>query len=837
MAFTDPMVLPADLLLIPVAELADEVRAQLECDDQDYALTRPLARTPSKIVDAQAAALLKEFRSPKTIARAVVDFSRACKADAKQTLEDAWPLLENLLQSRLLVPADSDAANRILPSFRLGDRLAGHEVIQCIHMVEDSELYQVRADGDHVAVLKMARPNSGQDVRYAFARETALLRLLDGRVNPALLEAGVEQEMPYLLTAWCPGVDAVTAAAELRQQGNEDGRRGLVALCSAILDAYAHLHSQDVIHSDIHPHNILVDADGAIKLIDYGFARLDRPDSEMAYAPRVGIGFFYEPEFAEAFLSHATPPLSSKQSEQYALASLLYLLLTGTHYLDFSLEREEMLRQIAHGDPLPFTSRGLSPWPEVEQVLSRALSKAPADRFPSVADFAAALRQAVPADRASLPAAPGEAAEPSRAAGKLRTYEPDDRLLDDVLLRLEPSSTLFTSGLPNAPTGSINMGAAGIAYTLYRIAFVRQSARLLSLADLWCAKALREIDQDTAFSNVEMDLTPAIVGRISPYHTQSGVFAVQALVSHAQGDLMTQEAAVGAFVVAAGAPCDGLDLTLGRSGTLLGCSLLLDTVPSQGWKDDSPLLQLGHSVMKGIWEQIDAYAPIPECPELRNLGIAHGWGGLLYATLRWHHSSGAALPGAIQERLHQLAGCAEPIGRGTRWPWELGQPSPDGGYGYMPGWCNGTAGYVYLWTLAHRTFGDEAYLQLAEQATWNAWEEQPEIDNLCCGLAGRAYALLNLYKHTGERAWLERARELAHRAVVSERSPEMPPHSLYKGEIGIALLVADLANPEGAAMPFFEEEGWPGPEASPCSDGQASCDTPNCPGCADAGRK
>jgi hypothetical protein len=77
------------------------------------------------------------------------------------------------------------------------------------------------------------------------------------------------------------------------------------------------------------------------------------------------------------------------------------------------------------------------------------------------------------------------------------------------------------------------------------------------------------------------------------------------------------------------------------------------------------------------------------------------------------------------------------------------------------------------------------------------------------GERGRAYALLNLYKHTDEPLWLDRARVFAEAAVVSDPTPDVPAHSLHKGRVGIAVLVADLENPEGAAMPFFEEEGWP----------------------------
>ena len=136
MAITDPLVLPADLLLIPVAELAADVRAQFRSDDGDVALTRPLARTPSKIVSAEAAELLAQFHSPKMIAQAVLDHSRACGADPEETLEEAFPLIHGLLQAGLLVPPESETAGRILPLFKPGEMLAGSEVKQCLQVLE-----------------------------------------------------------------------------------------------------------------------------------------------------------------------------------------------------------------------------------------------------------------------------------------------------------------------------------------------------------------------------------------------------------------------------------------------------------------------------------------------------------------------------------------------------------------------------------------------------------------------------------------------------------------------------------------------------------------------------
>jgi serine/threonine-protein kinase len=123
----------------------------------------------------------------------------------------------------------------------------------------------------------------------------------------------------------------------------------------------------------------------------------------------------------------------------------------------------------------------------------------------------------------------------------------------------------------------------------------------------------------------------------------------------------------------------------------------------------------------------------------------------------------------------------------------------------MPGWCNGSAGNVFLWTLAHSFFGNSLYLDLAEKSAMDAFEGSGGGHGLCCGFAGQAYAQLNIYNHTGERAWLQKARILAEKAAAAgNRVREGLPHSLYKGDIGVAVLIAELEKPETAAMPFFE---------------------------------
>ncbi len=801
MSITDPWILPKGIVITPVEDLAPKLREQVEAHDGDFAVSRPQSRTPSRILDSQSAALLREFETPKTIGQAVAYYSRAVGSDPERTLEDALPMLSQLISWRLLVSPDSQDAEEIQPSFQTGATLVGCEVLQCFQALEDSEVYQVRRANGELAALKILRPAALPESSRMFNREAAILRRLDGSLSPALLDEGVSEDRRYLLLEWCNGVDAGSAAGLLSQDHSVDAQRKLFDLCCKILRAYARLHDQGVIHSDIHPRNLLVDHENKVTIVDFGLAWEENVNRQFGEPSRGGVGFYFEPEYAAAVSQGNQPPSASRLGEQYALAALLYSLLTGVNYVDFSLTRNEMMRQIEEDGPVPFEKRGMAAWPEVESALGKALSKNPSARFISVSEFADTF------DTAQVPEGGwmqvGTAVDPAAL----------DRVQERALTNVGYSGGVVYTGLTTAPKASLTYGAAGVAYALYRIACRNQDAALLSLADVWCRRALSEPENPDSFYNPEIEITPEIVGQIAPYHTLSGIHAVHALVSHAMCDVASQAAALEGFMAASQKECDNIDLALGRSGTLLVASLLLDTLGEGDVLPPAPLKAFGDQTMESVWREIEQQPPIREGTVITYPGIAHGWAGILYAALCWHESSGSELPFGLEERLQQLRECAEPSGRGVRWPWVLPQGRNGGAASYMPGWCNGTAGHIFLWTAAHRKFDDDAYLQTAEMAAWNAWETSSSIPNLCCGYAGQAYGLLNFYKHTGENIWLERACELASRAAAwnSENyaAYKLAPESLYKGEMGVAVLAAELSAPQTACMPFFEPEGWP----------------------------
>ena len=321
-------------------------------------------------------------------------------------------------------------------------------------------------------------------------------------------------------------------------------RSQLLRLCGAIAQAYAHVHRQGVVHGDVHPTNVLVDRRGRVRIVDFGLARTALEDCSVSRPPRGGVDYYMEPEFAAARLEDHTPPPVTESSEQYSLAAMLYFLITGVEYLDFSAEKTEMRRQIVSESPLPF-ALGRAPGHPSRKRWSKHLERTQQSASPrSVSSrtnsspfhhqraFATLQHEHLAAISARSMCSPTTSCTPS-----------------------PPAVSVFQHGITTARTASVNFGSAGIAYALYRISGSRDDASLLSLADIWASRAAAAVEHHEAFYDDTPDFSRESVGRIALYHTASGVYAVQALIGHAMGDTMSTQVAIDEFVqVSTGMP-------------------------------------------------------------------------------------------------------------------------------------------------------------------------------------------------------------------------------------------------------------------------------------------
>jgi lantibiotic modifying enzyme len=179
--------------------------------------------------------------------------------------------------------------------------------------------------------------------------------------------------------------------------------------------------------------------------------------------------------------------------------------------------------------------------------------------------------------------------------------------------------------------------------------------------------------------------------------------------------------------------------------------------------------------------------------ETRYLGAAHGLVGNVQVLLR-----GGLLPAdrraEVERRavdtLSRLAVVED--GR-ANWPSMAGTELAIRGRIRVQ-WCHGAAGILSsTWDLA---LGDDAWSELLLAAGRLVWEAGPIRDapGLCHGTAGNAYALLALWRRTGDELWLERARAFAqHATAQAEARAERLGHgwhSLYTGDEGVAICLA-----------------------------------------------
>lgn len=787
-----PLVLPEDARTIPVVELPPPLREQLGGDDGDVAVTRSGMRTASRVVDRDGAALIAEFRVPSTIVDAVVRFSAARGLDARQVLGDAFELLRACVNSKLLVVAGSEESRKIAASFSAGDKIGEFEVVRCMQVLEDTELYEARR-GEETAAIKLGRAARAAVMRAALEREAAVIDMIEGTAGaPRVLARGVADGKPYLVLSWRAGV-AVTAAADgLRwDHSRPDWRVRLHALCLAVLGAYGDLHARGVLHGDVQPNNILADETGAVSVIDFGMARVDREGHRLSRIAGGAVPLFCDPETARGMLSPDAPPfVLSPAAEQYRLGALLYMMLTGRPYIDPPAERDELYRQVLEVPPPSFVARGFEAWPEVEAVLQRALAKRPEDRFPDVAAMGAALAAATP---------------PSLRAR--RSQGPVGEIVDRCVAELGWDSPLLRDGLPEAPTASFNLGAAGFACFLLRVSRLRDDPELLALADAWSTRAMAQLDRPEAFHNEAIEMGPDIVRPVSLFHHAPGVVLTHARIAAARGDATTAAQCAGEYLRRAAIRCDSLDPTLGRPGALLGAALLLGELPARAEELGRSLLRFVEGESAALSAALEVMPPIAACAVQPVLGMAHGWAGMLYTLLRAAQARKIAPRPAITARLDQLAALAVPRGAGLSWPGSVtvnGRKVPT--MDHAPGWCAGSAGHAQLFALAHEVYGDAHYLEIAAGAASFAAEHEDGYSDVCCGLAGRGYSALRLYQRTGDQRWSAAAEELAVRAAATDR-PTLRPLSLFRGRFGVALLLAELDDPTFAHAPLHEPPG------------------------------
>ena len=151
-----------------------------------------------------------------------------------------------------------------------------------------------------------------------------------------------------------------------------------------ILSALRFAHRHGIVHRDIKPHNVLVDAEGRVKVTDFGIARAGA--SQMTEAGSiVGTAQYLSPEQARG-------TNVDQRSDLYSLGIVLYELLTGTLPFNGDTPVEIAMKHLSQTPELPSVSRPELPR-ELDLVVTRALAKDPEERYQSAEEMDADLER------------------------------------------------------------------------------------------------------------------------------------------------------------------------------------------------------------------------------------------------------------------------------------------------------------------------------------------------------------------------------------------------------------------------------------------------------------
>lgn len=730
-------------------------------DENDFAVTRTASRSPSILVSRETADFLLSFSRPCALLTAVRLSAKRTAMAPEAVLEEMYPHLQTFLERAILVRL---GGVRRHPKRR---RIGRWSLERKINDFDDSSVYLAKDETGQFGALKLFQKETTDG---GSARERRVLELVGNDLAPALLEMGSSPRGPYHVSAWKYGLVAAEAFAEL--PASTSSWPALLRLAADLVQTYERLHERSILHGDVQPKNVVFDLHDRPWLIDFSNSLVPglSPPSK-----RMGVPFFFEPEYARVLLAgggfEPEWQVPTLRGENYAVAAMLYYLLSGIHSMELSAERETLFRQIAECEPAALTDRLGAEWKQVDRLLRPFLAKDPAQRPSSLVS----LRDGLEALLVPGTAAPAlNRAVPTSAALRLRT-EPLQRLKAEFGL----GSPRLRSFDVVPPRCSVTYGAAGIAYALLRAAELSGDAELLWAADAWIEHAEQHADAPVAFTSAGIDLTRKRIGFSALSAAEPGLFFVKGLVRAAMGDFYGTGRAIHQFLAATThRPSHHTDVNLGGPGLAIAADRLATLNIPLSTREH--LLTVRDRLIANAWLRTR-----PAFNRRTRLGFAHGVAGMLFASLT------AGLSREVSEASGRLQELPVMIRKGIHWPVFVT------GSSFMPGWCNGVAGHMLLWTRLWQFSASSDHREMMERTAWGLWESRTAIGNVCCGAAGQAISLAVFGSTVGDPAWQSRAR-----ALLDSLQPRWPgddhPQSLFRGELGLLLaqLECDSRDPK-----------------------------------------
>ena len=341
------------------------------------------------------------------------------------------------------------------------DELIGRGGMATVFRAWDTQL------GRPVAV-KLLRPEivTDPDLALRFRREAHAAAVLHHPAVVGYLGSGTDGSQPFLVMELVDGDDLATRirnAAPLPP-------RTAVRIAADVASGLAVAHARGIVHRDVKPGNIIIDAADRARITDFGVARIAAESEATIPGTTLGSVHYFSPEQARGL---ATTPAS----DVYSLGLVLYEMLTGTR--PFTGETTAAIALARVGAPAPHP-RAIDPTipPDLDAIVARALDPDSAARYADGGAFADALERTL----AKAPVPAPAAVDPTSTTAQFAVQAPtvtvgrSDRAVVAPLLGIAAAVALLFGGFvvfaalgagPGEPTvlaeASDDPGASAVA--------------------------------------------------------------------------------------------------------------------------------------------------------------------------------------------------------------------------------------------------------------------------------------------------------------------------------------------------------------------------------------
>lgn len=211
--------------------------------------------------------------------------------------------------------------------------------------------------------------------RRRFETESKIISMLNHENIVEIHNVGFNDDLYYIVMEY---IDGISLKEYIEQEGRLSWENTL-SFTTQVLKALEHAHCRGVIHRDIKPQNIMLLADGTIKVTDFGIAKLTNVQTHTMTERAIGSVHYISPE-------QVSGGTVDERSDIYSVGIMMYEMLTGKVPFDNENPVSVAVMQLQNNAVSP---RKLVPEiPEgLDEIVMKAMAKSSEDRFASVEEF------------------------------------------------------------------------------------------------------------------------------------------------------------------------------------------------------------------------------------------------------------------------------------------------------------------------------------------------------------------------------------------------------------------------------------------------------------------